>query len=183
MEKINKVFVYMALLALFIYPLSIYGSVLVAVTALVLSITLVKEKEQTTKVLQPVLMLGSLVVVRSVFALILAIIQKFASVAENYEVVSNINKTINVIDAILLIVLIAFIVLATVFIVMDKDIPFVEFVSNKILGIETQKPEKQRKEKEPTVVVREKTKPQTSSVKKTRKGTIIIDATKKNDEE
>ena len=183
MEKINKVFVYMALLALFIYPLSIYGSVLVAVTALILSITLVKQKEQTSKVLQPVLMIGSIVVVRSVFVLILSIIQKFASVAENYKVVTNINKTINVIDAILLIVLIAFIALATVFIVMDKNIPFVEWVSNKVLGIETEKPAKQKKEKEPTVVVRKRPTQQTSSVKKTRNGTIIIDATKKNDEE
>lgn len=183
MEKINKVFVYMALLALFIYPLSIYGSILVVATALILSITLVKDKGQTSKVLQPTILLVSLVVVRSVFALILAIIQKFASVAENYRVVTNISNTINVIDALLLIVLIAFISIATVFIVMNKDIPFVEWVANKILGIETQKPAKQRKESDPVVTVKREPKKQTSSVKKTKRGTIIIDATKKNDEE
>ncbi len=182
MEKVNKVFIYMALLALFVYPLSIYGSIIIAVTALVLSIVLVKNKEQTGKVLQPVLMTVAIVVARSIFALILSIIQRFASIAENYEVVNNVNKALSCIDAIFLIVLIIFIVVATVFIVINKDIPIAEYFSNKILGIHTEK-QSYKKEVEPTVAVKTESKQQNSSVKKTKKGTIIIDATKKNDEE
>ena len=117
------------------------------------------------------------------FAFILNIIQKFATVAENYKVVTNISNTINVIDALLLIVLIGYIVLATIFIVKDKDIPYIDWVANKILGIETIKPAKQKKEKAPIITVTREPKKQTSSVKKTRNGTIIIDATKRNDEE
>lgn len=166
MEKgINKLLIVLSILSLFIYPFSIYGSVLLGATALILSLLLVKEKETTSKVLQPFVFLCLIVVIRSVFTLILGMIQKFALVGTyNSNLMSSISKTLNIIDAIIYIALILFIIVAIVFMLLNKDIPLVSNITNKLVGIESAKEPKSPKDNK-------KNKKQT---------TIIIDATNKN---
>ncbi len=155
-KSINKLFIFMSILSLFIYPFSTYGSVLVGAIALILSILLIKEKELTSKVLQPFILLCFIVIIKSVFTLILYMIQRFAYIGEaNYKLINNISDALYFIDAMLYIFVLIFIVVSIICFFKNLDIPFVSNLSNKILGIENSQSSenKPKKHKKPTTII------------------------------
>lgn len=155
-KSINKLFIFMSILSLFIYPFSTYGSVLVGAISLILSILLIKEKDLTSKVLQPFILLCFIVIIKSVFTLILYMIQRFAYIGEaNYKLINSISDTLYFIDAMLYIFVLIFIIISIICFCKNLDIPFVSNLSNKILGIENSQSSnnKPKKHKKPTTII------------------------------
>lgn len=138
MEKLNgKILIFLSFLPLIVYPISVYGAIAFALTILLVAIFVNKDMITTDRIVQNTTILGFTVIFRAIASFFLQILDCFGQLSANYYQSGFRTFLIgfdNVIDAICLIFILAFTILAIISFVFKKDIPFFGWISKKILS-------------------------------------------------
>ncbi len=152
MEKnFGKILIVLSIFGLAIYPFSIYGSIIFSLLVLLSAGLILKDKAVTGKVLQPFLLLATVVFVNSVISFVWQIMTYFAQLGANYYgsgFYKFLIKSDYFISAILLLYLLIFGIITIIFMASGKEVPLYGPLSKKILNNHESKPEPNEKEGE-----------------------------------
>ena len=149
MDKFSKISFGLVVLAFVLYPISDIICIGVALLALCFALFHVKDAKTSSRLMQPILLLGGVYALRGVIAFIESIIDYFARTGDDYYSsgfsysVADFNY---VMYAIYLILVLAILVVSIIFFALKKDIPVVNKLADKVNGIVSESKEKTKKE-------------------------------------
>ncbi len=126
-----------AFMAMLVYPFSVWGSIVIGMLAVVCGVYLVGDSRFAYRIIQPVLVLFSVIAVRGMFALIQAPFVGFASLSNNYygSGFYNFNFVIDkVVASITALWLLVWGVISLVMMIMDKDVPLYDKLGGIVMG-------------------------------------------------
>lgn len=153
----NLILIAISVLALFVFPISIYGALVLGLGAVVLAYFKADDKT-IKKILQPTIVLTGATVIRGLFGLFLGIFSSFNNVGNvNIKIINFVNGTMGVVNGILYICLFIIAVLFVVLYACKIDMPLVKCLANKIMGESKTKNENiQPDDTEPDEIIIEK---------------------------
>ena len=137
----------LSILALAYFPFGEVASILVALSTVFISAFVLKDNQTTKKVLQPTILLGSVLSFNIIFNFIVAILQRCGMYSDRfyssdfYDFVLGFSNTIELITTLLVI---AFTILTIVIFVAKADVPVVGKMAERI--VENKATSKNKKE-------------------------------------
>lgn len=127
----------LSFIAILIFPLTIYGSIIVGLTTVILGKYLKIEDNYNCNILQNTIFLGFVSIIKGIYSLIIIIINTFARLSNSYissGFYNFINKFELTLNAVLYLFILVYIIMAIIYFIKNKKIPVIGKLANNIIN-------------------------------------------------